>query len=167
MAGILSDVTGVGEAVQGASTIATTLEEGLFKIFPGLDKGDAAKFAQAMQEKLLAQDQAQEHDQSEITKVEASNTSLFISGARPALLWVCVGGVAWNYVGAPIILFILAAFGHKGDIFPQLDSAELMALVTSLLGLSGYHMVERLNGIAPAAEGTITTKTIRKALPVK
>src|ERR1700704_2573287 len=48
--------------------------------------------------------------QIDVNKAEATNPSLFVSGWRPFIGWVCGTGCAWNWVGLPAAQFIALAF---------------------------------------------------------
>jgi len=46
--------------------------------------------------------------QLEINKVEAASASVFVSGWRPFIGWVCGAACAWNWIGLKIALFLAA-----------------------------------------------------------
>ena len=46
--------------------------------------------------------------QIEVNKVEAASSSLWVSGWRPAVGWVCVLGMAGNFMVIPFANFVLA-----------------------------------------------------------
>jgi hypothetical protein len=85
--------------------------------------------------------------QMEINKAEAANPSVFVSGARPFILWVCGSGFAIQFVVGPLAEWGSALYGHPVK-FPQMDMATLMPLLLGMLGLSGYRTIERVNGVA-------------------
>lgn len=76
-----------------------------------------------------AQDQAHEErlGQQEIDKIEAGNSNIFVSGARPFLMWILGFAVAYSIVIAPM----LNAFGLK---LPTPDLTNAMQLLLVLLG---------------------------------
>ena len=78
---------------------------------------------------------------------EAKSSSLFVSGWRPFIGWVCGISCAWNWVGLKIALFIAAYFGHELKIAPA-DISEMMPVLIGMLGLGGFRTYEKLNGVA-------------------
>ena len=172
MSGIANDITGVGEAVTGASKIATTVEDTLFRLFPSLDKGDALRAAQEIQEKIMDQQAAQNASQSEVNKVEAGSPSLFVAGWRPAVGWVCAAGFAWAFVIGPTIAMFVRIWKETYTL-PVLDTYSLTTLLLGMLGLGGMRMYEKVSGTEPPSTPIVTTKTttfngkpVRPALPV-
>lgn len=80
--------------------------------------------------------------QTEINKVEAANPSVFVSGWRPAIGWVCALAMGYQYLLRPF----MAAF-YPVLVFPGLDD-NLWQLLTGMLGLGGLRTFEKLNGVA-------------------
>jgi hypothetical protein len=80
--------------------------------------------------------------QTEINKVEAANPSVFVSGWRPAIGWVCALAMAYQYLLRPF----LAAF-YPVLTFPGLDD-NLWQLLAGMLGLGGLRTFVKLNGVA-------------------
>jgi len=85
--------------------------------------------------------------QLEINKIEAANASLFVSGWRPAIGWVCGAACAWNWIGLKIALFVAAYLGHELKIAPA-DLSEMMPVLLGLLGIGGLRTIEKINGVA-------------------
>lgn len=78
--------------------------------------------------------------QLEINKIEAQNKSLFVSGWRPGVGWVCLSGLTYPIVTSLFSwLLQVAAFVFGADLtdFPLPPSLETGALVSLLLGLLG------------------------------
>jgi hypothetical protein len=117
----------------------------LDKIIP--DK-DAREKAQA--ELLKA---AQEQDfqlalgQIKVNEAEAQNSNLFVAGWRPAVGWICVVGLAYNFVIYPLLLWVVAATGAEFKP-PSLLSDALMELVLGMLGLGVLRTAEKWKGVA-------------------
>jgi len=82
-----------------------------------------------------------------INQAEAGNPSIFVSGARPFIMWVCGVGCAWNWVGLPIAKVGFALAGMAITVSPA-DLSEMMPLLLGMLGLGGLRTVEKLNGVA-------------------
>ena len=85
--------------------------------------------------------------QLEINKAEASNASVFVSGWRPAIGWVCGAGCAWNWVGLPMAKFALDLLGKPIMLSPA-DLSEMMPLLLGMLGLGSLRTVEKINKVA-------------------
>lgn len=85
--------------------------------------------------------------QLEINKAEASNASVFVSGWRPAIGWICGAGCAWNWVGLPIAKLCMDILGYHIAVSPA-DLSEMMPLLLGMLGLGGLRTVEKINGVA-------------------
>ena len=86
--------------------------------------------------------------QIELNKQEASHTSVFVSGWRPMLGWVCGLGFAMNFLIAPVGTFLCAVAGYPEIIFPQADVATMMPVLLGMLGLGGYRTYEKANGVS-------------------
>lgn len=84
--------------------------------------------------------------QLEINKTEASNTSLFVSGWRPSIGWICSAALAYQYIIRPIATWIAAMTGHQLPPMPGLDD-NLWQLLLGMLGLGGLRTFEKINGV--------------------
>ena len=84
--------------------------------------------------------------QREINKIEAGSSSLFVSGWRPAVGWVCVAGYAYHYILQPFLVFCLVAFKvqFQADHLPQLSIMELSVMLANLLGFGAYRTYEKV-----------------------
>lgn len=85
--------------------------------------------------------------QLEINKAEAT-TDAFRGGWRPATGWVCVAGLAYQFVVSPILPWVATLCGFVVPPMPPIDNGTLLTLLGGLLGLGGLRTVERLNGKA-------------------
>jgi hypothetical protein len=86
---------------------------------------------------------AQITGQMEINKVEAASSSLFVSGWRPSIGWVCGAGFAVQFVIGPLAEWGSALYGHPVK-FPQMDTGTMMPLLLGMLGLGGLRTAEKL-----------------------
>lgn len=59
-------------------------------------------------------------------KAQAEHASIFVAGARPALLWVCSLAVAYGWVFQPILA------GFSPQFAPLPEMGNLVALTTTL-----------------------------------
>ena len=85
--------------------------------------------------------------QLEINKVEAASASVFVSGWRPFIGWVCGAACAWNWIGLKIALFAAAYFEHSLNLAPA-DLSEMTPVLMGMLGIGGLRTIEKLNGVA-------------------
>jgi hypothetical protein len=106
---------------------------------------DPEQRAEAVQAVLSVMQQS-DAAQVEVNKLEAQHASLFVAGWRPALGWLGAGGVAYVWVGWPMLTWASENFGWVAP--PQLDLGELMTLLFGLLGLAAYRTVEKIGKVA-------------------
>ena len=85
--------------------------------------------------------------QLEVNKAEASNPSVFVSGARPFIMWICGVGLAMQFLVSPLLQWGAAMFG-KAVVLPPLDMGTLLTLLLGMLGLGGMRTFEKFKGVA-------------------
>ena len=85
--------------------------------------------------------------QMDINKEEAKSPSMFVSGWRPFIGWVCGAACAWNWVGLKVALFAAAYFGKELNLAPA-DIGEMMPVLLGMLGLGGLRTMEKIQGVA-------------------
>ena len=130
------------DPISAALDLGNTL---ITRIFPDPAQADAAKL-----ELLKLQqsgDLAQMTAQTDINKVEASNSSIFVSGWRPAIGWVCALALAYQYLLKPLAMGILPNFGIAIAPLPGLDD-NLWQLMMGMLGIGGLRTFEKVQGVA-------------------
>lgn len=111
---------------------------------------DPAQAASAKLELMKLQQSgelAQIAGQMDINKVEAANPSVFVSGWRPGIGWVCGAGFAVQFVIGPLAEWGSALYGHPVK-FPQMDTGTMMPLLLGMLGLGGMRTAEKMQGVA-------------------
>jgi hypothetical protein len=111
------------------------------------DKDQKAKLAHeiaTMSEKLAAENAAL---QAQANVEAAKHPSLFVAGARPAILWCCTLGLFLNFFVMPIADWVVAVWYPDVVLF-ELDTGSLMTLTLSLLGVSGLRSFEKSKGVA-------------------
>ena len=126
-----NDITGLGAVADLAGTVIS-------RIWP--DKSEAEK-------QQLAAAVSLEQGQIAINQAEASNPSVFVSGWRPAIGWVCGAACAWNWVGLKIALFVAAYMGNPLVLQPA-DIGEMMPVLLGMLGLGGLRTYEKVSRVA-------------------
>tara|TARA_R110000850_G_C9639165_1_gene433088 strand:- start:40 stop:480 length:441 start_codon:yes stop_codon:yes gene_type:complete len=85
--------------------------------------------------------------QMSINKVEAASKSLFVSGWRPFVGWVCGFGIAWNFILQPLISWMAFLFDVDLKGAPQLDISDLMTLLLGMLGLAAQRTYEKKHNV--------------------
>lgn len=139
-----------------ASTVVNLLSGGLLQGISGLintirgkSPEDAAKLAELAakyQTDLLAADLQMQQAQSDVNKVEAANSSIFVAGWRPAVGWVCASAFFANFVVGPLVTAFSAQLGRP-VVFPVLDLTEMMPVLLGMLGLGGMRSWEKAQGV--------------------
>jgi len=127
----MSDLLGVG----GISELIGTA---INKIWPDKSEAEKQQLAAAV---MVVQGQI------DINKNEAGNPSVFVSGWRPFIGWVCGTACAWNWIGLPIAKVIIVILGYKLDLSPA-NLNEMMPVLLGMLGLGGLRTLEKINGVA-------------------
>lgn len=91
--------------------------------------------------------------QQEINKVEAAHDSIFVAGWRPAIGWVGVVALAYQYILYPLLLWVWAWLQAKEWVPttmkapPLLDAEALWILLTGILGIAGARTFEKVRGM--------------------
>jgi hypothetical protein len=127
------------------SAVAGLLDTAINKIWP-----DPA--AKATAEAMLMKAQAdaaiaQVQQQIDINKIEAANSSVFVSGWRPFVGWVCGSAFALHFLFIPLLNWIAELFGHSAILIP-FDMATLSTVLMGMLGLGTMRSIEKVRGVA-------------------
>jgi hypothetical protein len=142
------DLIGIGSIIEGVGKVAGDLIT-----------TDKERLEMALEERKLALeekkiDQATDLAQVDVNKIEAASTSVFVSGWRPAVGWVGVAGLAYQFLGYPLMQWVWA-FGQGADLIPKglppppdLQVEQLMTLLAGLLGFGGMRSFEKYRGVA-------------------
>ena len=85
--------------------------------------------------------------QLEVNKAEAASNSLFVAGWRPAVGWVCVLGMASNFVLIPMVNFILA-LAESTVTVPLIDTSTMMPVLLGMLGLGAMRSAEKIKKVS-------------------
>jgi hypothetical protein len=85
--------------------------------------------------------------QMEVNKIEAAHKSVFVSGWRPFIGWVCGVSLAYNFIIYPMLSFVVTVFVEEPPVLPVLDAAQLMTLVTGMLGLAATRSHDKAKGV--------------------
>lgn len=108
------------------------------------DPAEKIRAEAALRDSLLAADAKQ----AEVNAVEAANPNFWVSGARPAMLWICAVGFAWHYILFPALFFLGSVFHVTGMPSKSGIDGGLFELAFGLLGLAGMRTYEKIKGVA-------------------
>lgn len=92
--------------------------------------------------------------QMAVNQVEAANPNTFVSGWRPAVGWVGVAAMAYQFVLYPLLVWLWSMLQAQGWVPttlappPMLDTEALWVILTGILGLGTARTVEKLQGKA-------------------
>ncbi len=146
--GLLKDgVSVLGNAIGGMAKDIRTAITGKESITAD-ERMKILEATSKMETMALQADLAINQGQIEINKIEASSTSFFKSGWRPATGWICVLGLAYQFLIMPIAPWLLTTFGAQTYSLPSLDIGTLLTLLGGLLGLGTFRTVEKAKGIS-------------------
>lgn len=116
----------------------------LDKFIEDKDKKNAIAFELSTMAERHAQELAK--GQLEVNKVEAAHKNMFVAGWRPAVGWVCVAGMAGNFILIPFANFALALSGSD-IVVPLIALSEMMPVLMGMLGLGAMRTVEKTKGV--------------------
>ena len=78
---------------------------------------------------------------------EAKHTSVFVAGWRPAVGWVCVIALLWDFVLHDMVAWAMPILYPNLNPPPQGSIYEINASVGGMLGLSKMRSSEKAKGI--------------------
>jgi len=85
--------------------------------------------------------------QIDVNKEEAKSSSLFVSGWRPWIGWICGNALLYVAIIEPIARFIATMYGYTGT-FPTIDTSLTMQVLLGMLGLAGLRSYDKKQGTA-------------------
>jgi hypothetical protein len=106
------------------------------------DKDLKTKLEAELKSQIVSLDLAQAQANIE----QAKHPSIFVSGARPSIMWICAFGLGWQFVFQPIAIWIVAISG-TAIVLPDIQTEGLLTLTLSLLGLGGMRSFEKSKGV--------------------
>ena len=117
------------------------------------DPAEKLKAQQALQQMqhdelmaFLAADTAIATAQSKVNETEAASDSLFKSGWRPFVGWVCGSAFALSAVILPVANYIVGLYGRPAIVVPM-DTAMIMSVLFGMLGLGTMRTFEKFKGV--------------------
>ena len=127
----MASVTGIGE-------VADLAKDVIGRIWPDKSAQEQAELSAAL---LVVQGQLA------VNQAEAASSSVFVSGWRPFVGWVCGAAFAWNWIGLPIAAAGLQLAGVTLALAPA-DLTEMMPVLLGMLGLGALRTHEKVKGVA-------------------
>jgi hypothetical protein len=85
--------------------------------------------------------------QLEVNKAEAQHKSIFVAGWRPAVGWVCVSVLAFNYIGVYLLEFAVAFMDKPPAAPTRFDMTELWPVLIGMLGIGTMRSVDKRNNV--------------------
>ncbi|PPK72671.1 holin (3TMs family) [Methylobacter tundripaludum] len=134
---------GIDDAITAVTTLADSAIKRIWPDATEIEKAKLAELSQEMQNQFNLV-----MGQLDINKIEAGSSSVFVSGWRPAIGWICGAALAYSALIEPFARFVaVVAFGYAG-IFPVIDTNITLQILMGLLGLSGMRSFEKTKGVA-------------------
>jgi hypothetical protein len=110
-----------------------------------------AQAIEAAQEKaLLDFEEKVATGQMAINALEAQNASVFVSGWRPMIGWICGSGLLYTFILRPLLPWIITvvamAFGVPVVLpaLPALEMGELIPLLMGMLGIGAMRSYDKI-----------------------
>ena len=138
MSGLLALIPLIGEVLDKVLPDANAAADAKLKLVEIAQRGE---LAQLDAEKSLALGQL------EVNQVEASSPSVFVSGWRPFIGWICGLAFGYKFVFGPVAAFILTAYGNP-TVVPPLEFGEMLPVLLGMLGIAGLRSFEKVKGVA-------------------
>ncbi len=134
---------GIDDAIAAGSNLITTIVN---KIAPDANIEERGKIEKALLElnnhyKLVL-------SQIDVNREDAKNSSVFVSGARPFILWMCGVSLGMVSIVYPLAQFVIVNVLHTDIFIPEVDTDLTLQLLLGLLGLGGLRTFEKTKGVA-------------------
>jgi len=78
---------------------------------------------------------------------QSKHSSIFVAGARPAIMWICALGLFVQFFVMPIAEWVCAVWYPDVALF-EMQTEALMTLTLSMLGVGGMRSFEKYKGVA-------------------
>lgn len=142
------NVKGAGEAV---SALTTGIGDLALKIRAAITGKDPVAQAE-LEKQLLELETRAQAAQTEINKVEAASSSVFVAGWRPYLGWVLGTAAALYFLprfGASVVLWVRQVIIAKELLpYPDVGWGDVVTLLGGILGLGGLRTYEKKQGVS-------------------
>ena len=108
--------------------------------------------AQKAKDELASSESQQEFQllfgQLQINMEEAKHASVFVSGWRPFIGWVCGASLAYVAILEPIVRFAATVWFKYAGTFPVIDTNLTLQVLLGMLGLAGMRSFEKAKSVA-------------------
>ena len=84
--------------------------------------------------------------QIDLNKQEAAHQSMFVAGWRPFVGWTCGVALAYHFLLAPLLGFMLVLYGIDTPM-PEFEFSQLSTILMGMLGLGGLRSYEKMKGV--------------------
>ncbi|NOZ54433.1 MAG: hypothetical protein GXP08_15090 [Gammaproteobacteria bacterium] len=135
-------VKSVGDTLDGLST------SGAERLEAQLELAKAEYEHRYLEAKLLID---QNTAQAEINKTEIRSGHIFIAGWRPAIGWIGVIALFYQFVLYPLLLWLPIE-----EAPPQMEAEVLYTIITGMLGVAGMRSFDKLK--KTDTKGVVLTK---------
>lgn len=132
---------GIDDVITTGSNLITTIVN---KFAPDATTVEHDKMTQALTE--LQNQYALLLAQVDVNKTEATSTSVFVSGWRPFIGWVCGISLAYVSILEPFIRFVATVFFKYTGTFPVINTEITLQVLIGILGLGAYRSYDKLKG---------------------
>lgn len=130
---------GIDDAITAGSNLIKTIVD---KIAPDANIEEQGKITLALTE--MQNQYAMILSQVDVNKTEAASSSIFVSGWRPFVGWMCGVGLAYASIIEPFARFIaVVIFGYTGT-FPVLSTEITLQILLGMLGLGGMRSFDKV-----------------------
>ena len=86
--------------------------------------------------------------QTDINKVEAASSSVFVAGWRPFIGWVCGFALAYDFIAEPFLRYLAQVVLNYSGTFPIINTDALSTILMGILGLGAMRTIEKMGGKA-------------------
>lgn len=122
-------------------TVIGTIGNVLDRVIP--DKNKRAEAQEQLQTLLTSQDFQIAIEQIKVNAIEAQSDSVFKSGWRPSVGWICSIAFALHFVIFPLLNWVIMLFGGQPILVPfHMDT--LLTVLLGLLGMGTLRTVEKM-----------------------
>ena len=92
--------------------------------------------------------------QLQVNQAEATSSSLFVAGWRPAIGWIGAAALGYQFLLYPLLVWVWSLLQARGVVPgdlqppPMLDTDALWVVLSGMLGIAGLRSVEKVKGVA-------------------
>lgn len=109
-----------------------------------------AELSQKGDDTLLSIVSASAKAANDLNLIDAKSDDKYRTRWRPTIGWVCALGLAWEFLMRPFVVTAVIVFvdNESAALVPSLDTAQIIGLVSSLLGMGALRTYEKHKGKA-------------------